>query len=103
LLLPVDLAQLKLSELKSLVSRWRAAPGRVFATRIAKAGAEHAGAPLILPVRFFPRALRIEGDVGLRVLVAGLPASARSLVDLPSAHADVDTRRDLASARRRWA
>jgi molybdenum cofactor cytidylyltransferase len=102
LLLPVDLAQLKLSDLKSLVSRWRAAPGRVFATRIAGAATQQAGAPLILPVRFFSRALSIKGDVGLRLWVAGLPAAERTLLDLPSARADVDTVLDLAAARRRW-
>ena len=106
LLLPVDLAQLELRELESLVSRWRAAPSRVFATRMAGARAPHkaphAGIPLILPVRLFPRALDLHGDVGLRALIAGLPAAARALVYLPSAHSDVDTVRDLASARRRW-
>ncbi len=102
LLLPVDLAHLNSVELKGLVSRWRAAPGRVFATRITRAATPQAGAPLILPVRFFPQAVSITGDVGLRAWVAGLPAGARTLVDLPSAHADVDTVADLASARRRY-
>ena len=101
LLLPVDLCQLKLGELKGLVSRWRANPGRVFATRFSGAGGR-AGAPLILPARFFSRALSIKGDVGLRAWLASLPASEQTLVNLPSAHADVDTARDLAVARRRW-
>jgi molybdenum cofactor cytidylyltransferase len=101
LLLPVDLAQLKLAELKGLVSRWRASPGRVFATRFAAAGGR-AGAPLILPARFFSRALSIQGDVGLRAWVGGLPASEQTLLDLRSAHSDVDTACDLATARRRW-
>ena len=101
LLLPVDLPQLKLNELKALVSQWRARPSRIFATRIGGADGR-AGAPLILPARFFPRALSISGDVGLRALIGGLPASERTLLDLPSAHADVDTARDLAAARQRW-
>lgn len=98
LLMPVDLAALKLRELKGLVSRWRGAPGRVFASRTA----EYGGAPLILPARLFPRALGIEGDMGLRGLLAALPAAQRVLVDLPSARPDVDTVADLAAARRRW-
>jgi molybdenum cofactor cytidylyltransferase len=98
LLLPVDLSELKLRELKGLVSRWRGAPGRVFATRILT----HGGAPLILPARLFARARCIEGDVGLRRLLADLPAAQRSLVDLPSARTDIDTVEDLAAARRRW-
>jgi molybdenum cofactor cytidylyltransferase len=108
LLLPVDLSELKLRELKGLVSRWRAAPGRVFATRIlsrggiAQGGVAHGGAPLILPARLFARARSIEGDVGLRRLLADLPPAQRVLVDLPSARTDVDTVEDLAAARRRW-
>lgn len=98
LLMPVDLAALKLRELKGLVSRWRGAPGRLFATRTG----EHGGTPLILPARLFARARCIEGDVGLRGLLAELPATQRALVDLPSAHTDVDTLGDLAAARRRW-
>jgi CTP:molybdopterin cytidylyltransferase MocA len=102
LLLPVDLAALKLRDLKGLVSRWRGAPGRVFATRLASRTLTHGGAPLILPARFFPRALRVQGDVGLRGLLADLPGAQRALVDLPSARIDVDTLEDLAAARRRW-
>jgi molybdenum cofactor cytidylyltransferase len=103
LLLPVDLSELKVRELKGLVSRWRGAPGRVFATRIlTQGGVAHGGAPLILPARLFARARSIEGDVGLRRLLADLPAAQRVLVDLPSARSDVDTVEDLAAARRRW-
>jgi molybdenum cofactor cytidylyltransferase len=102
LLLPVDLAELKLTELERLVSRWHAAPARVFATRITGTPTARAGAPLILPARFFARAVSIEGDIGLRQLVAALPAAERTVVDLPSAQADVDTASELAFARRRW-
>ena len=98
LLLPVDLADLKLRELRRLVQRWQAAPGRTYATRMDTRG----GTPLILPKRLFPRALRVAGDAGLRGLLAELPIEQRELVDLPSARMDVDTARDLAAARGRW-
>jgi molybdenum cofactor cytidylyltransferase len=98
LLLPVDLANLKLRELRRLVRRWQAAPGRTFATRMDTRG----GTPLILPKRLFPRALRIVGDSGLRGLLAELPLAQRELLELPSARIDVDTPRDLAAVRRRW-
>jgi molybdenum cofactor cytidylyltransferase len=98
LLLPVDLANLKLHELRRLVQRWQGAPGRTFATRMDTRG----GTPLILPKRLFPRALRIVGDTGLRALLAELPMAQRELLELPSARIDVDTARDLAAARRRW-
>jgi len=102
LLLPVDLVRLELRELEGLVSRWRACPRRVFATRMASGTAQHGGIPLILPAGMFPRAQNLQGDVGLRALIAGMPRSRVTLVDLPSAHTDIDTVRDLARARRRW-
>jgi CTP:molybdopterin cytidylyltransferase MocA len=80
------------------VRRWRAAPVRTYATRVDARG----GAPVILPNRLFPRALRIAGDTGLRALLAELPAEQRVLVELPSAGFDVDTAGDLAAARSRW-
>jgi molybdenum cofactor cytidylyltransferase len=98
LLLPVDLAGLKLNELSRLIRRWQAAPGRTYATRMDTRG----GTPLILPKRLFPRALRIVGDMGLRGLLAELPVAQRELVELPSARTDVDTAPDLDAARRRW-
>jgi molybdenum cofactor cytidylyltransferase len=102
LLLPVDLVRLKAGELKGLVSRWRASPRQVFATRMTSGATAHAGTPLILPARFFPHALTLTGDVGLRGFIAGVPGAQRTLVDLPSAHTDVDSLEDLARARRRW-
>jgi molybdenum cofactor cytidylyltransferase len=101
LLLPVDLPRLKRRDLAKLVSRWRSAPRQVVARRIAAAGAYPArgGTPLILPHGLYRLALGIEGDVGLRDLIAALPASRRVLIDLPSAVADVDTPHDLHAAR----
>jgi molybdenum cofactor cytidylyltransferase len=96
LILPVDLGNLNGRELARLIWRWRAAPRGVIARRIGRIGA----APLVLPRRFYPRALRITGDVGLRDLIAQLPADNRALVDMPSAASDIDTPQDLKAARR---
>ena len=96
LLLPVDLGNLKSRELARLLRRWRAAPRSVIARRIGRIGA----APLVLPRRLYPRALRITGDVGLRELLGQLPAADRVLVDMPSAASDIDTPQDLKAARR---
>jgi CTP:molybdopterin cytidylyltransferase MocA len=96
LIMPVDLVNLKARELALLVRRWRAAPRRVIARRIGRSGA----APLILPRRFYPRALGIVGDVGLREFIAQLPADSRMLVELPSASVDIDTAQDLEAVRR---
>jgi molybdenum cofactor cytidylyltransferase len=96
LLLPVDLGRLKSREMARLIRRWRAAPRSVIARRIGRTGA----APLVLPRRLYPRALRITGDVGLRELLVQLPAASRVLVDIPSAASDIDTPQDLKAARR---
>jgi molybdenum cofactor cytidylyltransferase len=96
LILPVDLAALRARELERLVRRWRSAPRRVVARRLAG----RAAAPLILPKRFFSRAGSITGDGGLRNFVALLPAETVLLVAVPSAIEDVDTPQELARARR---
>jgi molybdenum cofactor cytidylyltransferase len=96
LLMPVDLASLKSRELARLIRRWQTAPRCVIARRIGRIGA----APLVLPRRLYPRALEITGDVGLRELIAQLPADSRMLVDMPSAASDIDTPQDLKAARR---
>jgi CTP:molybdopterin cytidylyltransferase MocA len=55
-----------------------------------------------LPQWLYPRALTLTGDVGLRELVAQLPAGTRVLIEMPSAARDVDTPQDLQDARRRF-
>jgi len=97
LLLPVDLAGLQQRDVAALISRWRGAPRRVIARRLGR----HGGTPLILPPWLYAPARRITGDIGLRDLVARLPAEQRLLVNLPSAALDVDTPEDLRTARRR--
>ncbi len=103
LLLPVDLAELQPRDLTRLISRWRAARRRVVARRIGQIGQQDAaprgGVPLILPRWLYARAAQVTGDIGLRDLVSGLPASQRVLLTLPSAVLDVDTPQDLRAAR----
>jgi molybdenum cofactor cytidylyltransferase len=102
LLLPVDLAVVRLADLSRLISRWRAARRCVVARLIGlREGTPLGGVPLILPRRLYSRARAVTGDIGLRELINGLPAAERVLVDLPSAALDVDTPQDLCAARRR--
>lgn len=102
LLLPVDLAALQPRDLARLISRWRASRRCVIARRIGQhRGMPRGGVPLILPRWLYARALAVTGDIGLRDLIGGLPASQRVLLNLPSAALDVDTPQDLRAARRR--
>jgi molybdenum cofactor cytidylyltransferase len=102
LLLPVDLAALQQRDVARLISRWRAARRCVIARRIVQqGGTARGGVPLILPRWLYARALTQTGDIGLRDLVNGLPATQRVLLNLPSAALDVDTPQDLRAARRR--
>jgi CTP:molybdopterin cytidylyltransferase MocA len=96
LLLPVDLAELRRSDVARLIARWRGSRRAVIARR----GGDGAATPLILPRRLFRDGLAIEGDRGLRGLVRALGSDAR-LIDMPSAESDVDTAHDLARVRRR--
>jgi molybdenum cofactor cytidylyltransferase len=98
LLLPADLIHLTSQDLFRLVQRWHSARRRLIARRIHLSGAT----PVILPRWLYARASSLAGDVGLRELVAQLPADSRVLVDLPSAVWDVDTPQDLRHARRRF-
>jgi CTP:molybdopterin cytidylyltransferase MocA len=92
----MDLAELKAADLERLISRWRSSRRRVIARR----GEQRASVPLILPRALYPRVREIAGDVGLRNLVAALPADRQMLIDLPSAGRDVDTPQELGAARR---
>jgi CTP:molybdopterin cytidylyltransferase MocA len=96
LLLPVDLAELRRSDVARLIARWRGARRAVIARR----SGDGAAAPLILPRRLYTQGLAIGGDHGLRDLVRGLSVNVL-LIDMCSAEADVDTARDLERVRRR--
>jgi molybdenum cofactor cytidylyltransferase len=106
LLMPVDLVNLKSRELARLIRHWQAAPRNVIARRVRASAPSVPGAPrwcgvapVILPRRFYPRALQVAGDMGLRELIAQLPADSRVLVEIPSASADIDTVPELKAAR----
>jgi molybdenum cofactor cytidylyltransferase len=99
LILPVDLASLKYSDLSRLVARWRTARRSVIATR--HGGSPRGGVPLILPRWLYARACEVRGDIGLRDLIGGLQRGQRVLLNLPSAALDVDTPRDLETVRRK--
>jgi CTP:molybdopterin cytidylyltransferase MocA len=66
---------------------------------IARRVGDIAAIPLILPRRFYPMTALIRGDVGLRDLVNQVPADSRVLIQVRSAERDVDTRKDLRTAR----
>src|ERR1700730_54557 len=95
LFVPVDLVNLTSGDLLRLVRARQSARRRVIARRIGT----HGAAPMLLPRRFYPRASGIVGDVGLRWLIAQLPADSIELIDLPSAALDIDTPQDLDAAR----
>jgi molybdenum cofactor cytidylyltransferase len=102
LLLPVDLATLRPRDLERLAGRWCAARRCVIARRVARHdGTFQGGVPLILPRWLYPKAHAVGGDIGLRDLVSGLRPEQRVLLDLPAAALDVDTLRDLRTARAR--
>jgi molybdenum cofactor cytidylyltransferase len=95
LFVPVDLVNLTSGDLLRLVRARQSARRRVIARRIGT----HGAAPMLLPRRFYTRASGIVGDVGLRWLIAQLPADSIELIDLPSAALDIDTPQDLDAAR----
>jgi molybdenum cofactor cytidylyltransferase len=97
LLLPLDLAELNARDVERLIACWRGSRRRVVARR----ADGRASIPLILPRALYPRVREIAGDVGLRNLLAALPANRRTLIELASAERDVDTPQELGAARRR--
>jgi molybdenum cofactor cytidylyltransferase len=96
LILPVDLYALNIRDLRRLLARWRSMPGLCAAARIGTRG----GVPLILPARAFAAAAHLQGDAGFRNLLSSFTPPP-TLVDIPAAGLDIDTRQDLQAARLR--
>lgn len=94
LLLPADLTELSLQDLQRLLRRWHSSPQSIVASRFGERG----GIPLVLPRRFFKGADTLQGDTGLKSLLA-TSASHLQLMDMPSALKDMDTPAELALAR----
>ena len=84
------------ASLRRLVRAWRRRPGKAAAA----AYLDVAGVPAILPKALWREARRLSGDTGARNLLrAG--RSTVTLVDMPEAAWDIDTREDLRHACRR--
>lgn len=97
LLVPVDLVELTRSDLRRLITRWRAMRRHLVARRLGAAAAT----PMILPSWLRGYAATLRGDEGLRAVARRVPPDLLTLVSMRSAAADVDTPLDLARARRR--
>jgi molybdenum cofactor cytidylyltransferase len=98
MILPVDLIGIKPADIERMIATWRGHRRKLVARRLGTRGVT----PAILPKHLFRLGEKLRGDVGLRDLIADLPAGERVLVRMPSAQVDVDTPSDLAAARRRF-
>lgn len=78
------------ADLDRLLRAWRAAPGRIAASR----WGERFGPPVIFPKHQFGELERLRGDLGARQLLVSHRATV-NFVDLPNAAADVDDASDL--------
>jgi CTP:molybdopterin cytidylyltransferase MocA len=91
LILLVDQARLLPTDLHRLVGRWQRRPGRPAAAFYRG----RAGAPAVLPRRFFAAVETLQGDTGARHWLRQL--GAVTPVDMPNAAFDVDTPADAAA------
>jgi CTP:molybdopterin cytidylyltransferase MocA len=90
LVMVVDQPNVDAAALRRLVDAWRRRP----AVPAAAHYAGHAGVPAILPRRFWSTLYALDGDAGARAVLR--EAAALTLVAMPEAEFDVDTREDLA-------
>jgi len=86
----VDQPNIDAAALRRLLSAWRRRPAAAAAARYA----ERAGVPAILPRRTWPALRALRGDAGARAVLRG--SAALTLVPMPEAGFDVDTREDVA-------
>jgi CTP:molybdopterin cytidylyltransferase MocA len=89
LVILVDQPDVDAGALRRLVAAWRRHP----AVPAAAAYAQRAGVPAIFPRRSWTALQALHGDEGARAVLRG--AAALTLVPMPEAEFDVDTREDL--------
>jgi molybdenum cofactor cytidylyltransferase len=90
LVMLVDQPNVDAVALRRLLAAWRRRP----ALPAAAFYSGSAGVPAVLPRRLWPALLALSGDAGARAVLRDAPAV--TLVALPEAEFDVDTREDLA-------
>jgi molybdenum cofactor cytidylyltransferase len=95
LVLLVDQPCVGAAAIERLVGAWRTRPSLPAAARYG----ERVGAPAVLPRRYWRAVKEVRGDQGARELLRG--AESPTLVDLPEAALDIDTRADLVKLRAR--
>jgi molybdenum cofactor cytidylyltransferase len=86
----VDQPNVDAATLRRLLVAWRRRPGVPAAAHYSG----RAGVPAVLPRRIFRALHALAGDAGARAVLRD--ASALTLVEMPEAELDVDTREDLA-------
>jgi molybdenum cofactor cytidylyltransferase len=94
LVLPCDQYRIVLDDLRTLHSRWRAAPSNPCVS----VWDDYVGPPAILPLEFFERVLQLRGDVGARSLLSGPAAATTGRMANPRAPFDLDAPADLTLA-----
>ena len=94
LLLLCDQYRISLPDLEHLAGGWATTPGRIVAARWGAAF----GPPVIFPRAFFPRLMRLSGDLGARQILVEERANV-GFIDLEDAAYDVDKPDDLVKMR----
>ena len=96
LILLCDQPLVRPQHLRALLHTWKANPERI----VAAAYGGGAGAPAIIPRKYFADILKLSGDRGAKALLASLAAEVVP-VDIPDAEFDIDTQDDYAAILKR--
>jgi molybdenum cofactor cytidylyltransferase len=94
LVLLVDQPRVDAAAITRIVTAWRLRPGVPAAARYD----ERVGVPAVLPRRYWPALMALQGDQDARALLRG--GAAPTLVDMPEAALDIDTPADVEKLRR---
>lgn len=78
------------AQLRLLLALWNADPSAI----VASAYADTVGTPAIIPARFYPQILALEGDTGAKSILQNNAECVRTL-PLPEAEFDLDVPADL--------